>query len=72
MVIYMNFNDLFQYKDLDMFYCDIDTERERGVLINEDCMKVLKQIDDNSVDLTLTDIPYGCKWCCGSTLSKRG
>ena len=59
MVIYMNFNDLFQYKDLDMFYCDIDTERERGLLINEDCMKVLKQIDDNSVDLTLTDIPYG-------------
>ena len=57
----MNFNDLFQYKDLDMFYCDIDTERERerGLLINEDCMKVLKQIDDNSVDLTLTDIPYG-------------
>ena len=30
MVIYMNFNDLFQYKDLDMFYCDIDTERERA------------------------------------------
>lgn len=59
MVIYMNFNDLFQYKDLDMFYCDIDTERERGLLINEDCMKVLKQLDDNSVDLTLTDIPYG-------------
>src|SRR5574344_1976137 len=55
----MNFNDLFQYKDLDMFYCDIDTERERGLLINEDCMKVLKQLDDNSVDLTLTDIPYG-------------
>lgn len=25
----MNFNDMFQYKDLDMFYCDIDTERER-------------------------------------------
>ena len=55
----MNFNDLFQYKDLDMFYCDIDAERERGLLINEDCMKVLKQLDDNSVDLTLTDIPYG-------------
>lgn len=25
----MNFNELFQYKDLDMFYCDIDSERER-------------------------------------------
>lgn len=25
----MNFNELFQYKNLDMFYCDIDSERER-------------------------------------------
>lgn len=25
----MNFNELFQYKDLNMFYCDIDSERER-------------------------------------------
>lgn len=25
----MNFNELFQYKDLDIFYCDIDLERER-------------------------------------------
>lgn len=25
----MNFNELFQYKDLDMFYCDINSERER-------------------------------------------
>ena len=54
----MNFNDLFQYKDLDMFYCDIDTERERGLLINEDCMKVLSQLDNDTVDFTLTDIPY--------------
>lgn len=54
----MNFNDMFQYKDLDMFYCDIDTERERGVIINEDCMKVLSSLDDNCVNLTLTDIPY--------------
>ena len=50
----MNFNDMFQYKDLDMFYC----ENEKGVLINEDCMKVLKNLDDNCVNLTLTDIPY--------------
>ena len=56
----MNFNDLFQYKDLDMFYCDIDTERERerGLLINEDCMKVLSQLDNDTVAFTLTDIPY--------------
>lgn len=50
----MNFNDMFQYKDLDMFYC----ENEKGVLINEDCMKVLKNLDNNCVNLTLTDIPY--------------
>ena len=43
-----------------MFYYDIDSERERerGVIINEDCMKVLRSLDDNSVNLTLTDIPY--------------
>ena len=43
-----------------MFYCDVDSERERerGVIINEDCMKVLRSLDDNSVNLTLTDIPY--------------
>ena len=50
----MNFNDMFQYKDLDMFYCD----NENGVLINENCMNVLKKLDDNCVNLTLTDIPY--------------
>ena len=50
----MNFNDMFQYKDLDMFYCD----DENGVIINEDCMNVLKNLDDNCVNLTLTDIPY--------------
>ena len=50
----MNFNDMFQYKDLDMFYCD----NEDGVIINENCMNVLKNLDDNCVNLTLTDIPY--------------
>ena len=35
-----------------------ERERERGVIINEDCMKVLRSLDDNSVNLTLTDIPY--------------
>ena len=56
----MNFNELFQYKDLDMFYCDIDSERERerGILINEDCIKVMRSLDDNIINLTLTDIPY--------------
>lgn len=50
----MNFSDMFQYKDLDMFYCDNDN----GVIINENCMNVLKNLDDNCVNLTLTDIPY--------------
>jgi site-specific DNA-methyltransferase (adenine-specific) len=34
-------------------------------LFNEDCLKVLPTIKDNSVDLVLTDPPYGttaCKW----------
>lgn len=29
-----------------------------GCLFNDDCMNVLKQMDDDSVDFTLTDIPY--------------
>ena len=34
-------------------------------LINDDCLKVLPTLADNSVDLILTDPPYGttaCKW----------
>jgi DNA modification methylase len=34
-------------------------------LINDDCLKVLPTIPDNSIDLVLTDPPYGttnCKW----------
>ena len=34
-------------------------------LINDDCLKVLPTLADNSVDLILTDTPYGttqCKW----------
>jgi len=27
-------------------------------LINDDCLKALKDIDDNSVDLVVTDPPY--------------
>lgn len=32
---------------------------ELNSLYNEDCMKFMKKIDDNFVNLTLTDIPYG-------------
>jgi len=34
-------------------------------LINDDCLKAMKDIEDNSIDLILTDPPYGttaCKW----------
>ena len=34
-------------------------------LIHGDCIEVLKNIESNSIDLILTDIPYGvtnCKW----------
>ena len=36
-------------------------------LLNGDCLKLLNEIDDNSVDLVLCDLPYGqtsCKWDC--------
>jgi len=35
---------------------------ERGVLYHGDCLKVLKQLPDKSVDLVLTDPPYGMKY----------
>jgi site-specific DNA-methyltransferase (adenine-specific) len=34
-------------------------------LYNDDCLEVMKELPDNSIDLILTDLPYGvtaCKW----------
>lgn len=34
-------------------------------LLNGDCLEVMKELEDNSVDLILCDLPYGttdCKW----------
>ena len=34
-------------------------------LYNDDCLKILPRIPDKSIDLTVTDPPYGttqCKW----------
>lgn len=31
---------------------------KNGVCFNTDCMKLMKEMKANSVDLTLTDIPY--------------
>jgi site-specific DNA-methyltransferase (adenine-specific) len=36
-----------------------------GVLFNEDCLKVMPEIADKSIDMILCDLPYGttaCKW----------
>ena len=36
-------------------------------LLNGDCLKLLNEKDDNSVDLVFCDLPYGqtrCKWDC--------
>ena len=36
-------------------------------LYNDDCLKVMKEFDSNSIDLLFCDLPYGqtsCKWDC--------
>jgi site-specific DNA-methyltransferase (adenine-specific) len=36
-------------------------------LYNDDCLKVMKEIESNSIDLLFCDLPYGqtsCKWDC--------
>jgi DNA modification methylase len=36
-------------------------------LYNDDCLKKMKDIDTNSIDLLFCDLPYGqtsCKWDC--------
>ncbi len=36
-------------------------------LINGDCIEEMKKLEDNSIDLLFTDLPYGqtsCKWDC--------
>lgn len=37
---------------------ELERERERGFIANSDCLKVMQQLDDNSIDMVLTDIPY--------------
>ena len=35
------------------------------ILRNGDCLEIMKEIDDNSIDMILCDLPYGttnCKW----------
>ena len=36
-------------------------------LINGDCLEVMKDFSNNSIDLLFCDLPYGetaCKWDC--------
>ena len=40
-------------------------QSNNGLLFNGDCLEVLKQIPDKSIDAIITDLPYGttaCKW----------
>ena len=43
----------------------LKTEIDPPKLVHGDCMQVMKQIPENSVDLILNDPPFGCtgnKW----------
>ena len=36
-------------------------------LINGDCLEIMKDLSDNSIDFLFGDLPYGqtaCKWDC--------
>ena len=42
-------------------------------IYNDDCLKVLEKLEDNSIDMVLVDLPYGqtdCKWDCLIDLDK--
>ena len=46
---------------------------ETNKIYQGDCLELMKQIDDKSVDMILCDLPYGitaCKWDCEIDLEK--
>jgi len=45
--------------NLNELYKNADYKNKGGCLFNKDCMEIMSKMDDNSVDLVLTDIPYG-------------
>ena len=52
-------------KDADIAYAQGFEVNENSLLAHGDCLEVMKNIPDNSIDLCLTDPPYGttaCKW----------
>lgn len=54
----MKYEDLFNYNS-EIFHKVISNEREsKGILIHQDCMKVMSRMDNNFCDILLTDIPY--------------
>ena len=48
--------------NLTELYSKADYQDEMGMLFHGDCMNLLKEIDDNCVDLVLTDPPYLCDY----------
>lgn len=45
--------------NLQELYENTQSQYSNGMLFNMDCMDLMKQMNDNIVNLTLTDIPYG-------------
>ena len=45
--------------NLKELYKIMDYKDNKGGLFNSDCLKILSQMDKDSVNVTLTDIPYG-------------
>ena len=54
----MKYEDLFQW-DNERFYKEYKDGKESGLLINADCLSVMKTMDDKCINLLLTDPPYG-------------
>ena len=51
--------------DMKELYDKADYKDELGMCFRGDCLDIMKNIPDNSVDMILTDPPYGttaCKW----------
>jgi len=47
-------------------------ETELGKLYNGDCLEVMQEMDDNGIDLVLTDPPYGIKTAMTGKTGKVG
>lgn len=40
-------------------YAQADYKDYKGMMFNADCMQVMSELGNGTVDLTITDIPYG-------------